>query len=253
MPVNAQSHVSWFIKWEPRVSARRRLFCFPYAGGSPTMFKSWAARLPGSLETIGVCLPGRDGRFSEPAFAAWSPLIEALMIAFTADSDRRPSWFFGHSLGATVAYELATALRDAGLPGPQRLILAGCRSPEVPLRAPPIANLPRSDFFAQLLAMNSRAKEILSSPAFMGLLEPTLRADTTLAEIWTVPPDRSTLDVPITIFSGSDDPIAAPADMEGWRNRTTAEFSSYRLAGDHFFLHGSEDAILAVLSDLSRT
>ena len=90
--------------------ARLRLFCFPYAGGSALMFRTWSNALPADVEVCPVQLPGRSTRLTERPFTELSPLIQVLAQALSPLLDK-PFAFFGHSLGALVGFELARQLR----------------------------------------------------------------------------------------------------------------------------------------------
>jgi len=197
----------WVYRPLPREHASVRLFCFPYAGAGPALFRSWAGRLPPSVELFGVRAPGRERRIREPPHTEWAGLIAAMCTALTPYFDRSVA-FFGHSLGASIAYELTRELRRRGKKRPTRLFLSARRSPDSPRLAPTHA-LPRPEFFARLAAMNGTPAEILNDAHVMTLLEPTLRADVQLAE--TCPAsDGEPVDVPIVAFAGASDEIAPP-------------------------------------------
>ena len=103
----------WFPSLRSRREALVRLFCFPYAGGGASVYRGWASDLPDFVEVCPVQLPGREGRFREPAFTRLGPLVEALTESLRPCLDR-PFAFFGHSLGALVAFELSRRLRREG-------------------------------------------------------------------------------------------------------------------------------------------
>src|SRR5215213_9001369 len=119
----------WLAYVSPRPRASVRLFCFPYAGGGASVFRGWAEGLPEAVEVCPVQLPGRETRFLEPAYTRLPALVEALAESLTPHLDR-PFVFFGHSLGALVAFELARRLRRDGGPGPDRLFASGCGAPQ---------------------------------------------------------------------------------------------------------------------------
>lgn len=239
---------TWFYWTELRKNVRIRLFCFPYAGGSPTIFRKWASKLPQNVEIIAVRLPGRDIRIREAAFSEWLPLLSAIEQALTPYFDK-PFAFFGHSLGASLVYELTRRLSNQNNSLPIQLLISGCRCPHLPLRQPPMWNLPKQEFLRRLREMNGTELEVLEDKRLIALLEPTLRADIKLAESWECT-TRQPLNVPITVFSGLEDDIAPPSDMQDWRYYTNLEFYSYTLPGNHFFLHSSERILLDYISNI---
>src|SRR5438552_7109196 len=119
---------SWLACLKPRPHAAVRLFCFPYAGGGASAFRCWPDALPASIEVCPVQLPGRETRFREPPYTRLAPLAEALGHALRPFLDR-PFAFFGHSMGALVAFELTRWLRRAGGPQPAHLFVSACAAP----------------------------------------------------------------------------------------------------------------------------
>ena len=79
-------------------------------------FKHWIKQclFPGDWDVIGLDLPGRNKLISKDCFHAMRPLVEciadSLGSALLGDAVT-PLAFFGHSLGAYVAYELAREIR----------------------------------------------------------------------------------------------------------------------------------------------
>src|SRR5262249_55447272 len=96
----------WFVRASQSPKPHLRLFCFPYAAGGSIIYRQWPERMSREVEVIAVELPGRGGRIKEPAFRRLPPLIEALTetLGPLLDVDYA---FFGHSMGAMIAFELA--------------------------------------------------------------------------------------------------------------------------------------------------
>ena len=58
--------------------------------------------------------------------------------------------FFGHSMGAMIAFDLARWLRRNGLPAPVQLFVSGRPAPQIPDPDPPTYNLPDAEFLEYL-------------------------------------------------------------------------------------------------------
>ena len=138
----------WIAYRQPRLQPRLRLFCFPYAGGAASTYRSWAGELPEEIEVCPVQLPGREGRIRQPALLGMDELVDAAAAGLGDELDRGPHAFFGHSMGAVVAYELARRRRDAGRPEPLHLIVSARNAPTVPDPDEPIHDLPTERFQA---------------------------------------------------------------------------------------------------------
>ena len=118
-----------------------RLFCFPYAGGGASIFRTWPERLPPDIEVCAIQLPGREDRFGEPTFENLSSVIDVLADVLCPYTDF-PFAFFGHSLGALISFELTRRLRRQKTPCPMQLFVSGHRAPQIPDPDPPIHQLP---------------------------------------------------------------------------------------------------------------
>src|SRR5947209_7222122 len=111
---------AWVSGAKPDSRALLRLFCFPYAGGGASIYRAWPSAFPGSVEVCPVQFPGRETRLRERPFTRLAPLISATGVALRPYFNM-PFAFFGHSMGALVAFELVRALRQEGAKGPNHL------------------------------------------------------------------------------------------------------------------------------------
>lgn len=57
---------TWVTCPKPNPQASLRLFCFPYAGGGASTFRSWSNSLPMSVEVFAVELPRRGTLWNFP-------------------------------------------------------------------------------------------------------------------------------------------------------------------------------------------
>ena len=237
----------WINYRRPNPAARLRLFCFPYAGGGASLYRPWADELPANVEVCPVQLPGRERRLSEPAYSRLDPLVEVLAEELHPLLDL-PFAFFGHSMGALIAFELARELRRTGRPQPVHLFVSGRRAPHIPESGRPTHLLPDSEFLEEIRRMNGTPPELLESPEVVALLLPILRTDLALCETYVHYPERP-LDCPVSVFGGYDDPEAPHEDLPPWREATTRECRVHMFPGDHFFLHAESAAFVRCLSE----
>jgi medium-chain acyl-[acyl-carrier-protein] hydrolase len=229
-------------------NANVRLFCLPYAGGGTAVYKPWMHLAPSTLQVCPIQLPGREHRLSEPAFTRMDALLDAMIEGIGTYLDR-PFAIFGHSMGALLAFELARALRRRGMPQPVHLFLSGHRAPQLPDRRPPIHQLDDDEFWSALRRLGGTPDEVLEHRELMDLVAPTLRADFALCETypWTA---EAPLDIPLSLFGGTDDPNVDQDELEAWRETTQAPVSVRMFAGNHLYLLKSQrevfEAVLRV-------
>lgn len=237
----------WVLAMRNGDAVRHRLVCFPYAGGGASVYRRWMADGIDGVEIFAVQLPGREDRFGETAFTALSALVPTLrdeLLPYLAP----PFSFFGHSMGALLAYELTRLLSASAGPLPQHLFVSGRRAPHLPERRQPLHALPEAEFRLELGRLQGTPKAVLDDPELMDLLTPILRADFSVCETYAHAPGEC-LDVPLTVFGGSDDAETTPEELEGWRQHSRA-FSTLRVfPGHHFFLHDHARAVTQAILD----
>jgi medium-chain acyl-[acyl-carrier-protein] hydrolase len=221
------------------------MFCFPYAGASASIFRSWHTRLPEQVETYGIQLPGRGNRTFEPPFTRVSELVDKLGAALLPLLDR-PFVFFGHSMGAILSFELARSLRRNQQVSPAHLFVSGRRAPQIADTSPPLHLMNDVSFLTTVKELNGTPPEVLANVELLQLLLPALRADTELCETYAYVNDAP-LPCPITAFGGRSDDEETLNLMEGWRLQTQNRFCLHPLEGDHFFIRSSEQELLNLL------
>jgi surfactin synthase thioesterase subunit len=239
----------WWYRPKVAATPRLRLFCFPYAGGWPSVYRSWAERLPADIELVAIRTPGRESRFAESPYTDWRALAtdtaQALGPLFDA-----PFVFFGHSFGGMLAYEVASVLRDREKAMMRTLIVSGCRNPSVRPQTRAPFDAPSNALWAWLADIDGTPAEVLENQQLRALAEPSLRADLKLADTWTsVAP---VVERPIVTFGGSDDRIVSRGQIEGWRNFTAGAYRHVQFAGGHFFIHSLEAQVVAEVSSICR-
>ena len=241
---------TWFPGATPRKQVGLKLFCLPYAGGTASVYRNWVEVLASTVQVIPVELPGRGARSKEPPFLGLPRLVEVLAEAMLPLLDS-PFAFFGHSMGAVIAFELARYLRRRQFPEPQALLVSGRRAPQTDPE-PVTYNLPKDEFVNELGKLGGTPKEVLEHAELMELMIPLLRADFQLVqtyEYYAEPPLRC----PIAVYGGLQDPDITRDLLQPWEVHTISDFTLRMLPGDHFFVRSSESVLLGFLArDLSR-
>jgi medium-chain acyl-[acyl-carrier-protein] hydrolase len=237
---------SWIRCPNPNPQASFRLFCFPYAGGGASIFRTWSDSLPPYIEICPIQLPGRENRLKEAPFTDISPLVQTLAQVLRPYLNI-PFAFFGHSMGALISFELARQLRAQQEPGPVHLFISGRRAPQIRDRNPLIHTLPEPEFLEELRRLNGTPQVVLDNAELMQLFLPILRADFSICGTYTYlsePP----LDCSISAFGGIEDTGETSDLIESWSVQTRSCFSIQMLPGDHFFVYTSQQILLEMLA-----
>lgn len=222
-----------------------RLFCFPYGGAGGSIYQSWFPLVPPDIEICPVQFPGRETRYREPLLTRIEALVEELAQGFQTPPEG-PFAFFGHSIGALVAFELARELRRMRAPGPFLLALSGYPAPHLARERPKVSHLPKQELFEALLADFDVSDEVRAYPELLDLVLPALRADFEAVEAY-VYRQEPPLDSPIVVFGGSEDREARAAQLREWAEHSRSFFRMHLFQGGHFFLNTSREVVVATL------
>ncbi|MEO1622862.1 MAG: alpha/beta fold hydrolase [Cyanobacteria bacterium J06632_3] len=224
----------WLVCPQQRSHPQLRLFCFAYAGGSAWIFRPWAKQLPNNIEICAIELPGRGKRLVEPALTDLATIVQSLGPQLLPLLDL-PFAFFGHSMGALVAFELCRWLRSAVQLAPKHVWISAARAPHLPIPQPLMHQLSDQDFIERLKQYQGTPISVLNNSELMDLMLPTLKADFTALETYTYQPSMP-FTFPITGLWGNRDNIVNQTDVAAWQVHTS-KFSLEMVLGDHFFMH----------------
>lgn len=221
---------------------KMRLFCFPFAGGGASAYRPWIG--DAKLGVVPVQLPGRENRMSEKPLCSMKDVVDQAARAITPYT-LQPYAFFGHSLGARIAFEVVRELRRKGRSMPVRLFVSGSRTPEI--REPrPLHQLDDIAFFDALARYGGTPQALLENRELMTLLLPMLRADFTVDETYDFC-EEEPLSVPITAFYGAEDTEATREETEGWARHTLMGFEMKEMPGGHFYVSNESEALIAYI------
>lgn len=231
-------------KWlqRPRIILRPRvrLFCFPFAGGSASAYRDWHRWLPDDIELCAVQLAGRETRFSEPLQTCLHKLVDQLFEELHPFFASAPFVFFGHSMGALLAYFTARRVFHEMRLEPEHLHVSARSAPHMPQKNR-MATLPEEELVSQLRKVGEIPESILQQPLARKLFLRTLRADFELSETFQYR-EEPPFNCPISAYGGQDDPLVSAEDLAKWQIHTCRDFQVNLFPGGHSYLRpcGSE-------------
>lgn len=237
----------WFSE-PPDPRARLRLLCFPYAGGTASLFYSWQAHFPVDIQICPVELPGRAGRIDDPMPGSVAELVGRFLQEARPYLDR-PFSMFGHSLGALIAFELARVMKSRGMLSPVRLFASACQAPQVFRSQRQMHHLADSEFIQAMGDLDGTPDEILKHQELLSVLLPMLRADFRLADTYSYIAGEP-LSCAITAVGGSEDGSISRGDLVAWHSQTTGPFNLWIVRGAHFFLRFQGNKLAKMIANL---
>lgn len=229
--------------WVSRISSPRpdcpAVLLFPHAGSGASTYQRWRRMVPQAVDVLAVQLPGRETRLDEPLIRDLPVLVDAVTDGLSKMLDR-PFAFFGHSVGALIAFETTRLLRRRGQPQPACLGLSAFPAPST-LVPQSLHELPDDVILKFLRDLSYFPERLASQKGYVEMFLPALKADFALASNYRPSPEEP-LSCPVHVFGADADPFAKPGQLDAWSEYAGADFSCSIFPGGHFYLyeHGAE-------------
>eukprot|EP00442_Polarella_glacialis_P024675 CAMPEP_0115159844 /NCGR_PEP_ID=MMETSP0227-20121206/70471_1 /TAXON_ID=89957 /ORGANISM="Polarella glacialis, Strain CCMP 1383" /LENGTH=2756 /DNA_ID=CAMNT_0002571667 /DNA_START=136 /DNA_END=8406 /DNA_ORIENTATION=+ len=251
----------------PQLNAKVRLVCFPHAGGGPSAFAAWGDLLEDKLiEVVAVSAPGRERRIHLPPITDSETLIQEICEAIEATGipDGLPYAFFGHSLGAVLAFEVARQLdirMIAGRPRPLHVFASGHGGPSTMELGRDVGNWGRLHTLSDAELMETISTfgfvpdDLATNKDLLRAVVPALRGDFQLYEDYkrrsaAKEKGRTPIATPITALGGAADALAPVAHLATWQRETSRWPQEAKVfPGGHFYLHETVSEVLSFVTE----
>lgn len=224
------------------MAGRTTLYIFPHAGGSAQYYVPFANAFSSDIKRMAVQYPGQHGTHDLASFTSIETLADGVCQKLSPSLSYGEIAFFGHSMGALVAFEVAHRFEAGGRPI-AALFVSACAAPG----RIGYEYIPESDrgLLKAVSEMTGANPEFLENEEFAAKILPTLRGLRAIAN-YECPAD-ATVSCPIYAFVGDDDDVATYERVVPWSQRTTSEFTARVFPGHHFYLN---DHLPELVSDI---
>lgn len=226
-----------------------KLYCFPYAGGSASLFSKWKPYLDPLIELKPIELAGRGRRIHEPVYNSVSELIDDVFNLIRDEIDDSPYVFFGHSMGGMIAYQLAQEIRKEHLLEPLHIFFSGRQAPHIKKDNEKLIHLlPEKEFIAKIITFGGTPAEFFNHPELMEVFMPVLKSDFKLAETDFSNNEINPLNCNITVFFGKDEGLTSE-QCDTWKKHTSKICSIHYFNGGHFFINDQTKQIVKLINN----
>ncbi|MFD2768417.1 thioesterase II family protein [Micromonospora eburnea] len=236
---------SWIRRFHSCPEGATRLICLPHAGGSASWYFPMSRALSPGIDVLAVQYPGRQDRRLEPQIDNIPELVDRTYQALDGWIDA-PFAFFGHSMGAVLAYELARKLRAAGNRGPMMLFVSGRRAPSCGRRSS-VHRLDDERLVAELRRVGGTDERLLSEPDLRAAVLAVTRNDYRAVETYVHvagPP----LDCPISVLVGDRDPQVSVDEAAAWAEHSMGGCDLHVLPGGHFYVNDQWPRVTGIVT-----
>lgn len=248
MDQHTDESLLWLRCFTAAPEAPFQLVCLPHAGGSAAAYHSMSIALAPTVEVLAVQYPGRQDRWTERCVDSIPELTERILHVLAARDDDRPMALFGHSMGATLAFEIARRLEENGeAQGPVALLVSGRRAPHIAGGE----NVDLHDdlsILREVQLLDGAAAAALDDPDIRQLVMPALRGDYRAAGTHVHVPGPP-LRCPVVALTGDADPVASVEEVAQWRRHTEGPFALHIFDGSHFYLNARSEEVHATIRD----
>jgi surfactin synthase thioesterase subunit len=241
----------WIRRFHPGPDGSTTLICFPHAGGSASYYSAMSALLSPSFQVVAVQYPGRQDRLRERFLTTIDELADGVVAALEPALEQ-PIAFFGHSMGAMIAFEVATRMKARLDLAPAALFVSGRRAPSLYRVEDDIHLRDEASLVRELKGLSGTDARIFDDPDVLKMVLPSMRNDYRAVETYRWRPGPI-LDCRVVALIGTEDPKATVEETRAWGDHTTGEFDLHVFEGGHFYLteHRREvaDVIIRTLAD----
>ena len=222
--------------------SKEKIFCFPYAGGSSTLYEGSFQGLAKAFDVVSVDYSGHGTKFGLPLNETMDALVDEVYGEVVGRLSRgESSCLFGYSLGSIVAYEIACRLRDAGYRAPRVLFLASMSAPRRIPEEEWIHQLPEDEFLKALVEDGGIDEELASDPLMAEVFLPIIRMDFRIHELYEGKRHDILGTDAVILYSRED---ISDEDIHTWDGLFT-HVAYHCYPGGHFFIYDRADEVVA--------
>lgn len=209
------------------------LVCFPSAGSEPTLFRD----LPIIDAPINKCvaqLPGKGSRRNECLLTNIDDIVDDLFTQIGELPDL-PLVFWGHSMGAWVAYRLAEKMKQAGHHMPVHIVISASLPMTLKREPPFVHTMSTYELAVELKCLGGTPDVIIKDFEFLEVFKPSIQADFKAFETYQhnfIKP----LDIPFSLWIAHDDPRIPMNVASQWNRLFVEEPNRSIFGGGHMFI-----------------
>ena len=212
---------------------RPRLYIFPHAGGSTSFYVPFAKTFTIDVQRVAVQYPGTQrGRIHTTVPSITEMADNAYRMIVSAPESDSPVVFFGHSMGALVAFEVARRSEAAGRPV-SALFVSSSSAPAL-MHEQYFRDLSDDELMRFLIDLAGIDRKALDNKDFVESMLPALRGYYDAIAGYTCA-YGATVSCPIYASVATDDNLAPYESVLAWSKHTTSEFAVRVFPGDHFY------------------
>lgn len=232
------------------VKSKIKLFCFPFAGGSRYSYRFLDLLDRRLFEVISLDYPGRGSKLNLPLLTSFESLVNHFIEEFEGRGNLGKFFFFGHSMGAMVAWLLAVKMARLNYPLPAHLVISGSSAPSTYGVSKGRHLLTAKELKNELKELNGCPQEVLENDELFDFFFPIIRADFEATESFRYEANGE-LAIPFSVLRGTDEPMTDDEFFD-WKLETNLPIEFKSFPGDHFYIYEQFANVNKVLTEIAK-
>lgn len=210
-----------------------KLICFPYAGGSATIFLKMKKYLDSSIELCPIEYSGRGFRMDEDFIFDYDRFISDMKNQLEKIlPPNEPFMILGYSMGTLITLELIKRMKLK----PTYTFLCAFEPPEIALKELfDISRGSKLEFLKHLLVIGGITQEFFRDKELQKMFFPQIMADYWVLNSYKKNCEKTypLIENGIVMYTRNDD----PDNQIGYWKKHVKNISFYQFFGDHFFIN----------------
>ncbi|WP_347217488.1 alpha/beta fold hydrolase [Chryseobacterium sp.] len=229
------------------IASKPQIFLLHYAGGDRNSFRPLIEELKSQFQIEAPELPGRGDRMSDSPLKDKKEAIADILEQIKRIRQKEvPYLIYGHSMGAILGFEICHAMEKES-DAPVHFVATGYPGPGIK-DTPPIAHLPKADFFAEVRKLGGISDEVMQYEELLDFFEPVLRGDFGLLENKSNQTPDIKIQTPVYAIMGKSEKYAL--NIRNWANYTEGTFECQIVNGNHFFINQNFNYLSQIIKNL---
>lgn len=241
----------WFMPIKVSKKARNQLFAFHHAAASASTFYGWSQYLNEYTTLYAIELPGRASRLGEKPTNDINSIAKNIVEEIKHYLGTIPTFFFGHSMGGIIAYEIAALLSPNNLIN--HFIASAVNPPGYSQITTPIHHLDDDMFKQELIRYGAIPNSLLNNIEFWDIYLPLARADFSMIANYIPSENELPLNCGITAIVGRMDSIVKAEKAQHWQKFTKNNFDLIEINGGHLFIQDKKNIVEVINTILLRS
>jgi len=210
-----------------------KLFYLAHAGGTAASIYKWSNGLKSFIEPMPIELSGHGVRHGERAYLDFRDAVNDIFEIFRERVNNSDYVLVGHSMGATLIYELYYEIQKNKLKPPIHIFFSGSKPPYTRSENEKISTLDDDLFLNEVKKYGGISDEMLNSNKFKRIFIPIIREDYRILENYEYIDRIDKIECNISVMYGDQD--LSYEEVKVWKSLANVCYFK-RFSGGHFYI-----------------